>query len=58
MVLGGDCMKCPICEGKTRVRDTRLRENGFKRYRECLNCHVRFVTYEKVDLKSVWEVVK
>ncbi|WP_399476743.1 NrdR family transcriptional regulator [Virgibacillus halodenitrificans] len=51
-------MKCPICEGKTRVRDTRLRENGFKRYRECLNCHVRFVTYEKVDLKSVWEVVK
>ena len=51
-------MKCPVCGGKTKVRDCRNRKEGFKRYRECLSCYAYFTTYEKVDMESLWEVVK
>ncbi|WP_424580095.1 hypothetical protein [Virgibacillus halodenitrificans] len=51
-------MKCPLCGEKTRVRDCREFRDSFKRYRECLVCLTRFVTYEKVDFETLWEVEK
>ncbi|UUG68580.1 transcriptional repressor [Halomonas phage YPHTV-1] len=51
-------MKCPICDGKTKVRDCRESRGRFKRYRECLVCLTRFVTYERVDMETLWEAEK
>jgi transcriptional repressor NrdR len=40
-------MTCPICNGDTKVIDSRLKEDGLiKRRRECKVCKHRFNTYE------------
>ena len=45
-------MKCPYCGYKeSKVVDSRPAEEGssIRRRRECLNCHMRFTTYEVVE---------
>jgi transcriptional regulator NrdR family protein len=39
-------MKCPVCEGNTKVVDVRERKSKIYRRRECLECGYRFATYE------------
>lgn len=42
-------MKCPYCNHpNSRVIDTREVPDGIRRRRECLECHQRFTTYERV----------
>ena len=46
-------MKCPICSStKSRVIDSRPvdENNSIRRRRECLPCHLRFSTYEIIDV--------
>ena len=42
-------MICPECKGKTKVTDSRAHAEGalIKRRRLCLNCGLRFTTYEE-----------
>jgi len=45
-------MKCPFCgELENRVIDSRLSKDSkmIRRRRECLKCHKRFTTYERVE---------
>lgn len=45
-------MRCPFCNSNDdRVLDSRPAEDGraIRRRRECLNCHKRFTTYEKIE---------
>ena len=42
-------MKCPYCFSNTRVLDKRDTENVTRRRRECLKCHKRFTTYERIE---------
>ncbi|MDB5179130.1 MAG: Transcriptional repressor NrdR [Patescibacteria group bacterium] len=44
-------MLCPFCEhGDTKVVDKRESDaTSTRRRRECLGCHKRFTTYERVD---------
>ena len=45
-------MKCPYCGAEeSRVIDSRPTEDSerIRRRRECLNCHMRFTTYEVVE---------
>ena len=45
-------MRCPYCGADdSKVIDSRPTEDGEKirRRRECLNCHMRFTTYEVVE---------
>lgn len=45
-------MRCPFCQARdSRVLDSREQGNGgvIRRRRECLNCHRRFTTYERVE---------
>ena len=45
-------MKCPFCgDQESKVVDSRHSEDGLsiRRRRECLNCHMRFTTYEVVE---------
>ena len=45
-------MKCPFCKDlDNKVIDSRLSKDGdvIRRRRECLVCHRRFTTYERVD---------
>ena len=45
-------MKCPFCTGlDNKVIDSRLSKDGnvVRRRRECLNCHRRFNTHERVE---------
>ena len=47
-------MNCPYCgSSQTRVAETRDVMNGSqkRRYRKCMSCGDRFVTYEKVEEK-------
>ncbi len=49
-------MICPICEGKTKVIDSRSECDCVKRRRECLGCGHRFSTEEiEVDLRRKTE---
>ncbi|HDK38361.1 MAG TPA: transcriptional regulator NrdR [Thiolapillus brandeum] len=46
-------MRCPFCNAKdTKVIDSRAAGEGdqVRRRRECIKCHERFTTYEKVEL--------
>ena len=46
-------MKCPICSSaESRVIDSRPvdENNSIRRRRECLSCHLRFTTYEIIDV--------
>jgi transcriptional repressor NrdR len=54
-------MKCPACDvDNDRVIDSRASQDGFtiRRRRECLNCHHRFTTYERVEQPPVRVVKK
>lgn len=46
-------MKCPFCGKKTdKVVDSRVstkEQDSIRRRRECLHCHRRFTTYERVE---------
>lgn len=45
-------MKCPFCKkDNDKVIDSRASEGGFaiRRRRECLACHRRFTTYERIE---------
>ena len=45
-------MKCPYCsQTESKVVDSRDSETGeaIRRRRECLSCHKRFTTYERVE---------
>jgi len=53
-------MKCPYCkEDNDRVVDSRASGDGFaiRRRRECLACHRRYTTYERIE-ESPIRVVK
>lgn len=43
-------MLCPECKkSDTQVLDSRGEERFIRRRRECLRCHYRFTTYERVE---------
>jgi transcriptional repressor NrdR len=45
-------VRCPHCSGlDDKVVDSRAAEDGtaIRRRRECMNCHRRFTTYERLD---------
>ncbi len=45
-------MRCPYCSHTTdKVLDSRERKDGLtiRRRRECLGCHKRFTTYERIE---------
>ena len=39
-------MLCPVCEGETKVIDSRRKPDCVNRRRECLECGFRFNTVE------------
>ena len=41
-------MKCPGCQGETRVLETREAPGSNRRRRRCLACDANFTTYEAV----------
>jgi len=53
-------MKCPYCAHlDSKVVDSRDTETGaIRRRRECLNCHKRFTTYERVEAVPLLVVKK
>ena len=54
-------MKCPYCaHTDSKVVDSRDSETGeaIRRRRECLNCHKRFTTYERVEAVALYVVKK
>ncbi len=54
-------MKCPYCaQPDSKVVDSRDSETGeaIRRRRECLTCHKRFTTYERVEAVPLWVVKK
>jgi transcriptional repressor NrdR len=53
-------MKCPFCRtDNDRVTDSRTAPDGFviRRRRECLACHRRYTTYERIEQRPI-KVVK
>lgn len=43
-------MRCPYCQtDETKVTDKRDTNGATRRRRECLKCHKRFTTYEKIE---------
>ncbi len=53
-------MKCPFCrQDNDRVIDSRASQDGFatRRRRECISCHRRYTTYEKIEEPTV-KVIK
>lgn len=54
-------MRCPFCaQDKDKVIDSRSSEQGkvIRRRRECLECHRRFTTYERVEGPVKLAVIK
>lgn len=46
-------MNCPFCDHEnSRVIDTRSSGKRIRRRRECVECHKRFTTYERVALSN------
>ncbi|MDX8367836.1 hypothetical protein [Cytobacillus sp. IB215665] len=46
-------MKCPICESKSQVLDSRPEKKGIRRNRECKECLTRFTTHETLVIRSM-----
>jgi transcriptional regulator NrdR family protein len=46
-------MKCPICNSPTKVLNSRPREKGVRRIRECVECLTRFSTMENLLIESL-----
>lgn len=54
-------MKCPFCQkDNDKVTDSRPVEDGeaIRRRRECLACHKRFTTYEKIEKRNIFVIKK
>src|SRR3989338_5887938 len=52
-------MRCYYCtHPETKVTNKRDIDNEVRRRRECLKCHKRFTTYEKVELSDFYVVKK
>ncbi|OGM23721.1 transcriptional regulator NrdR [Candidatus Woesebacteria bacterium RIFCSPHIGHO2_02_FULL_38_9] len=54
-------MKCPFCaKSNTQVLESRIVEDGrsIRRRRECLRCHKRFTTFEKIKGTVLWVIKK
>lgn len=54
-------MKCPSCGNiEDKVIDSRLRKNNtvIRRRRECLKCHRRFTTYERIEETQLYVIKK
>tara|TARA_Y100000310_G_scaffold248020_1_gene253812 strand:- start:290 stop:739 length:450 start_codon:yes stop_codon:yes gene_type:complete len=54
-------MKCPYCAStNTKVRDKRETQDlvATRRRRECLKCHERFTTFERVEEVEIYIVKK
>jgi transcriptional repressor NrdR len=54
-------MNCPYCKfPESKVVDKRGTANGemTRRRRECLSCHKRFTTYEKIELVNLTVIKK
>jgi len=54
-------MRCPYCSyEEDRVIDSRPTDEGttIRRRRECLNCHKRYTTYEKVESLPIMVIKK
>jgi transcriptional repressor NrdR len=52
-------MMCPACSvGETRVLESRVSDAGeaIRRRRECLDCHARFTTFERLERSALWVV--
>jgi transcriptional repressor NrdR len=46
-------MRCPTCQGRTEVYDTRLNREGLvRRRRSCPGCAARFATIEILNLEQ------
>lgn len=52
-------MVCLSCQAETKVLESRAvnDENAVRRRRQCLNCHKRFTTYERIET-PVLQVIK
>lgn len=53
-------MRCPYCrQDNDRVIDSRASQDGFatRRRRECISCHRRYTTYEKIEEPAI-KVIK
>ena len=47
-------MHCPYCNHPdSKVTDSRTVENGIRRRRECIQCGLRFTTYERVQTTAL-----
>lgn len=47
-------MKCPVCGSEeSKVKDSREVGDAIHRRRECLECHHRFSTYERVENERI-----
>lgn len=47
-------MRCPYCnDPDSKVTDSRTVENGIRRRRECIQCGLRFTTYERVQTTAL-----
>jgi transcriptional repressor NrdR len=54
-------MKCPFCnKDNDKVLESRTSESGevIRRRRECLSCHKRFTSYEKIIERPLWVIKK
>ena len=54
-------MRCPYCSyHDSKVLDSRPAHEGreIRRRRECLECHQRFTSYERVEETPIWVVKK
>jgi len=52
-------MKCPYCaHDDSRVIDSRDISEGIRRRRQCLNCHTRFTTYERLHPGGLFVIKK
>jgi transcriptional repressor NrdR len=54
-------MRCPFCGTlDTQVKDSRQSEDGrsIKRRRYCINCHSRFTTFERIELRELTVIKK
>ncbi len=54
-------MRCPFCScDEDRVIDSRPTDEGMtiRRRRECLSCHKRYTTYEKVEYLPIMVIKK
>ncbi len=52
-------MRCPYCDSPdSRVTDSREVREGIRRRRQCLGCHVRFTTYERLQPAALFVIKK